>query len=426
MLDNLKLITYDQTIIQRLAKLPGFVSYHPRNNNYAGFCKYGKRMRLDFRKSFESGVFAGFHHLEISLSPHYHYNNYLHNGNDFTPENCIKTLSDMLQYVTIKPDELDALKVVNMEFGLNIIPETDIKNLINNILYFKKTAFVLPQPENPYFKITDATKFKNIKAYAKGLQFAKFPQYGIDPNTFRFEVKSKKSANIERYGIDKVSDLFKIEVYQRLGQELLNEWENILLITQTLDFSNLKTDEVQFISNANKPEFWDDLKRGKHRNTFQLNKGKYYKILTGKNNLHTVIKGQIIDKLIKFSKCAYFPQPTPVNIEKDQNAKDHPKEINGQFAHFNKCLITGLDISTQKKGSKFLRETTLKNIKENDPDTYQKLELKYLTEKAKTLPEKRQIYLICKNIRDTDSNPRNNRQRFEQRNYHPDQLQLTF
>ena len=92
MLDNLKLITYDQTIIQRLAALPGFEPYRHRNNNYAGFCKYGKLMRLDFRKSFENGTFAGFHHVAISISPHYCYNNYLHNGNDFEPQKCINTI----------------------------------------------------------------------------------------------------------------------------------------------------------------------------------------------------------------------------------------------------------------------------------------------------------------------------------------------
>ena len=436
MLDNLKLITYNQTIINRLAEMQvqGFEPYQHRNNNYLGLCKYGKLLRLDFRKVFEAGKLAGFHHVAISISPHYHFNDYLHNGNDFTPKDCVKIITVILTYLGIEPLEIDLLKVVNIEFGLNIIPETDVKNLINGLLFYKKTPFVVPNTENPYFKITDATKYKNIKAYAKGLQFAEFPQYGINPNTFRFEVKSKKGANIQKYGIDNAKDLLKVETYQRLGQELINEWEQILLTNETVDFSDLKPDEVQFVQSANKTEFWSAMFTENYRNKFTRYKEKYQRILRGKNNLHTQIKGQIIDKLINWSSGADFPQKTPINPTKDQNAKDYPKEINGQSAppHQNNrlCLVTGLDISMQKKGSKYLCFGGLEYYKENAPETYQKIELKYLTEKMKPRPIKDQIYFIAHNIRNTKTNPNHNpkysRQRFEKRNYHKQQLQFNF
>ena len=428
MVHNIKLITYDQTIIQRVAGLPGFVPYQHRNNNYLGFCKHGKLMRLDFRKSFENGVFAGYHHLAISISPHYCYNNYLHNGNDFEPKTCINTIYSILHNITLRPNEFNALKVVNIEFGLNLVPEPDIQTLINNLLFFKKTPFIIPKKENSFYKITNATAYKRIKAYAKGLQFADFPEYGININTFRYEVKSKKSVNIKKYGINTVSDLLKLETYQRLGQELLNDWENVLLITSTPDLSELKPSDVQFIHTASKDVFWSGLIGEFHRDKFARQKAKYYKLLTGKNNLHTQIKGQIIDKLLQYENVAYFPQETPVKTTIHVFVKTNPKEINGQFATNEQnnrlCLVTGLDISMQKKRSIFLREKTLKMIKETDPKTFLELEKKYLTEKAKHFPEERQLYLICKKIRNKDSNPRNNRKRFEDRNYPPDQLQF--
>lgn len=434
MLDNLKIITYDQTIIQRLAELPGFVPYQHRNNNYAGFCRHGKLMRFDFRKSFENGEFAGFHHLAISISPHYHYNNYLHNGNDFPPEICIQNISDILEYVSIKSDEFNALKVVNIEFGLNLIPETDIQNLITNILFSKKTPFIIPKKENGFFKITNATAYKQIKAYAKGLQFADFPQYGINTNTFRFEVKSKKSVNIKKYGIDTVADLLEIETYKRLGQEILNEWENVLLTTSTPDLRALKPSDVQYIQTANKKDFWTGLIGQFHRDKFAREKAKYYKILTGKNNLHTQIKGQIIDKLLQFENVAYFPQKTPINSGKGQNAKPQPKEINGQLAtneeNNRHCLVTGLDISMQKKTSKYLCFAGLKFYKENEPETYKEIELKYLTPKMKTRPIKDQIYYLAHNIRNAKTNPNHNprhsRKRFEEKHYPKQQLQFNF
>lgn len=430
MLDNLKLITYDQTIIQRLAALPGFEPYRHRNNNYAGFCKYGKLMRLDFRKSFENGSFAGFHHVAISISPHYHYNNYLHNGNDFTPENCIKTIADILHYITLKSNELNELKVVNIEFGLNLVPETDIQTVVTNLLYSKKTPFIIPNKENVFFKITSATAYKQIKAYAKGLQFAAFPQYGIDANTFRFEVKSKKSVNIKKYGIETVNDLLNIDTYRRLGQEILNEWENILLTTSAPDLNSLKPSELVYIQKANKKDFWAGLIGEAHRDKFTREKAKYYKILTGKNNLHTQIKGQIIDKLLQFENVAYFPQKTAINSGKDRNAKLRTKEINGQFAtpqhNISTCLITGLDISMQKKGSEFMCSAGLKYYSETEPETYQRLKEKYLTPEKWGLSLSDQFYYIAHNVRNEFFNQVHNRKRFEQRNYPIDQLQFNF
>lgn len=433
MLDNIKLSTKDQSIINRLAELPGLTSYRHRNNNFDGFCIFGNLMKFDFRKSFEKGIFAGYHHLEISLSPHYHYNNYLHNGNDFTPQQCIKTLNEILEYIRIKPDEYNALKVVNIEFGLNIIPEIDIQHLINNILYYKKTPFIIPEPKNVFSKRTDNTKYKYLKAYAKGLQFADSPQFRINLNTFRFEVKSKKSLNIKKYGIDDVTDLLKIEIYQRLGQELLNEWDNVLLTNLTPDFSNLKPDEVQYIKKANKPDFWNGL-TGAARNKFSNEKRKYNNILKGKNNLHTQIKGQFVDKILFLSESANLPQRTPINTAIPVFKKTHLKEIKGQYAppqQLNRvCLVTDLDISMQKKTSKYLCSAGLKYYKENEPEIYQRLKEKFLTPEKWSLNLPEQFYFIAHNIRNTKTNPnhnpRNSRKRFEEKHYPKQQLQFNF
>ena len=428
MLDNLKLITYNQTIIQRLAEMQSFERYQHRNNNFVGFCKYRKLMRLDFRKSFEKGILVGFHHLEISISPHYHFNHYLHNGNDFTPKDCIKTVPDILTYLGIEPHEYDLLKVVNIEFGLNIIPEMNIKNLINGLLFYKKASFKVGA--FPYFKKTDATSYKQIKAYAKGLQFLESSQFGINPNTFRFEVKSKQAKNIKKYGIANANDLIKPDIYKTLTQQLLNEWENVLLINQTHDFSNLKPDEVQFIQSANKINFWNDLIEQKHRNTFSINKEKYHKITGIKNNLHHLIKLQIIDKLFSFQKCANSTQKTLTNRTKVCAEKILPNRINLEYAHFNNenrvCLVTGLDISMQRKRSKYLSFAGLKFYREKEIDKYNDLENKYLTDKMRLRNVKEQLYYIAHNIRNAKTNLKHNRKSFEQRNYPKNQLQFNF
>lgn len=358
------------------------------------------------------------------------------------PKNCIKTIIDILTYLEIQPQEYEDLKVVNIEFGLNIIPKIDVKNLIDGLIFYSTQPFIVPNTNLPYFKTTDTkkdndTKEKFIKAYAKGLQFVDYPQYGIDGNTFRFEVKHKKARPTNAiFKMRKVTviDLLNLENYKIFSQEIIKEWNFILLLNQTPDFSNLKPNEVQFINEANKRDFWDDLRMQKHRNTFNLNKEKYYKILQRNNNLHTEIKGQMIDKLIQLSKCAISPQKIPMNREKVIIEKTPPILIKCENAHLvnnsRLCLVTKLDISMQRKGSKFLCIAGLKWYQKNDLETYQKIELKYLTLKMRTRPMEEQIYYLAHNIRNRKTNPTHNpkysRERFEQRNYNKQQLQFNF
>lgn len=428
MLDNIKFSVTDIGIINRVLLHPDFAQCRPKNNYYHSLKHrtHGAKLSLDFRKAMERGKVIGYGHLEIIASPHYHFNHYQHNGNDFAPTDCIEAIAGILTYLGIEQEEYDSLKVVNIEFGLNLIPEQDIKNLINGLLFYKKTPFTIPDTKKPYFKKTDATNYKQIKAYGKGLQFLDVPQYGINPNTFRFEVKSKQAKNIKKYGIENAQDVTNLHIYKTLNQTLLDEWENILLTNETPDFSNLKSDEVQFLQTASKPDFWNDLYGSKYART----KEKYYALLRGRNNMKHLIKLQIIDKMFSFQNVINSTQRSLLN-----NRKVSPKEVQAQLINLENvtneenckvCLVTGLDISTQRKGSKFLREKTLKKIQNDNPTLYKDLEKKYLTSKAKKLSEDVQHYLICKNIRDTDSNPRNNRAKFEERNYPQNQLQFNF
>ena len=432
MIDNTKFLTHSQTIINRLYQHSDFVVCRPKTNNYYSLRHkdFGIKLSLDFRKAVENGKVVGFCHLEINVSPHYHFNQYRHNGNDFTPLQAIKTISDILTYLGVKQREYNELNVCNIEFGLNIIPGANTKDLINGLYFYKKTPFTIPDTKKPYFKKTDATNYKQIKAYAKGLQFLDVPQYGINPNTFRFEVKSKQAKNICKYGINTATDLLNLETYNRLGQSLLDEWENILLTNQTPDLSNLKPDEVQFIINAKNFDFWNDMIQPKYRNKFGRYKDKYYSILKTKNNLHHLIKLQIIDKLINLQSGANSTQKTQINRGKVQILKTTSQLINLESAppHQNNrvCLVTKLDISMQRKGSKYLCLVGLKYYKENESETYKILEEKYLTEKQKEKNFDRQIYFIAHNIRNAKTNIVHNRKRFENRNYNKQQLQFNF
>ncbi len=431
MIDNTKFLTHSQTIINRLYQHSDFEVCRPKTNNYYSLRHkdFGIKLSLDFRKAVENGKVVGFCHLEINVSPHYHFNQYLHNGNDFTPLQAIKTISDIMTYLGVKQREYNELNVCNIEFGLNIIPDADTKDLINGLYFYKKTPFTIPDTKKPYFKKTDATNYKQIKAYAKGLQFLESPQYGINPNTFRFEVKSKQAKNICKYGINTATDLLNLDSYNRLGQILLDEWEQVLLINLGLksnELNALKRDEVLFVKNVKSIDFWSGLYRVK----FARCKDKYHLILGKKNNLHHLIKLQIIDKLFDLQNVTNSTQKTTINRGILKNDKTTSQLINLEnvtdLQNDRVCLVTNLDISMQKKGSKFLCFSGLQYYYQNYPNIYNELKEKYLTNEKKETNLKTQFYYLSHNIRNFKTNIIHNRKQFEKRNYNPNQLQFNF
>jgi hypothetical protein len=432
MLDFCKFQIENQDLINRLEGLAlnEFKPTNPPNRNYLSYGMYDNKIRLDFRKVKEYNEVVGFRSVDLCISPHYHFNNYRHNGNDFAPHQCINAIKEILTELGIKENEYNDLKPINIEFGLNVIPTMDIKNLINGLYFHKKTKFNRGSGITEYFKITNSTAFKQIKAYAKGLQFSDYPEYGINLNTFRFEVRSKQFKNIVKYGIHTLNNLLKMDTYKRLGNELLNEWEQILLIN--LEPNKCKGNTI--ITNVKKKDFWEKIIGGENRNKFSRYKKKYYSILDKKDNLHTQIKGQILDKINSFLSGAYSTHETPMNIRKVDFENNPLQLIKVEYApleenkglKYRVCLVTGLDISMQKKNSSNLSIEGLKFYKENEPKIYQELELKYLTPKKKNKDDVSKLYYMAHNIRNARYNEQNNRKEFEKRNYNKQQLQFNF
>jgi len=94
------------------------------------------------------------------------------------------------------------------------------------------------------------------------------------------------------------------------------------------------------------------------------------------------------------------------------------------------CNVTGLDISMQKRNSKYLSFTALHFYYSEDRETYLSLEEQFLTPKHKNCDLDTRIYYIAHNIRNTVTNRYNNpkhpRRRFEERNYPAGQLCFDF
>ena len=301
MTDLLKLRTYYDVIINKLKLHSDFEISKSINNNYTSYANIkGYKIGLHFRKAIENEKLIGFIYLDIIISPHYHKNNYKHNGNDFTPIESIKSIIEILDYLDIEIEQRNELEVINIEFGLNLIIKSDVTEIMKGLFYYKRSIFLTKYDDIETFKISNSTKYKEIKIYAKGLQFIDEPDYNIDVNTLRFEVRTKQSKMIKKLGIIDVCDLLKIRTYKRLFDELVKEWSYVLLINLKFKESHLEPNKRKFIRDCRKIDFWTELIELNHRNTFIINKKKYKNIIESKYCLHTQILKEILAKETSF------------------------------------------------------------------------------------------------------------------------------
>jgi len=404
--DFTKILTENQNEVTRLYKFAEshLEKYQTRNNNYEGFHAHNSRLRIEFRKVFADGELAGHRHAEVFLSPHYHYNDYRHNAKSFSPQNAIKIFKELFEYLGITPQVYEHYRVVVLEFGLNIKPRIETGKAIDLVAFYQRKEFATEKTENKYFKISATDKTKEWKIYDKGLQFPE-----IAANNLRIEIRLKKHRTITaKTGVNHIGDLLSISTYSRLFELFISDFDNIFFCDDTHYFQKLKS----------------RILITKNRNKWNSEKNKYLKNRPHLNQLKSAIKGQLIDTFLSYGKNAISPQRTTINREKLSFQKDNPITVKGETARHHTCEVTKLDISMQRKGSKFLCFSGLRYYKECEPQTFKKLSEKYLTIGKRTADLETQLYYIAHSIRNEKTNPHHNRQRFEKRNYHPHQLQL--
>lgn len=359
--------------------------------------------------------------LEIDGSLHKLFNAGLHNANDLTVTDCINTINKFCMQFRIDPQ---LCNVIGLEFGVNITAPGNVSDLVKWLRFHHRNPFVkFPKLEQCYFAGTD---YFGVKAYNKTLQF---PQYA-EPNMFRFEGKTRQSKYVVSKGIKTLKDLTNPAIYRLLSGVILSEWENVLI------FDKRTKKGVKFCNT----DFWLEILESNHRNTFIKSKKRYYKLL-GRNGLQNLIYTAIDKKLKLLNECANSTiseigtviKPETANRVKPQKSGVHIPTIvkmeNNQELEptkYSVCLVTGLDISMQKKDSVYLCIAGLKYYRENEPSKYKLIERQYLTEKTKSLKREEQLYYIAHNIRNSYTNRIHNQKSFEKRNYNQNQLQFNF
>lgn len=325
--DFIKAISEDQTYVRRLFSYgEKYLQPHKPQNKYYNCYSIGSgRFRLEFRKVISEGKLIGFRNVEVCFSPHYLFNSDLHNGNDFTSASAIRSIRETFLKIGVLGSEMQDFKVCGLEYGLNLNTGLQIENIIDGVLYTNRTPFMRKGFE--YNKISCSTNYKKLKAYAKGIQFLETPEYLINRNVFRFEVKTKQSKKIRKLGINNVTDLLNPEVYSALFQSILDEWESVLVVNVE------REDEV------NSPQYWANLLADGYRHQFRIKREKYYEDLDHEDNLHYLIKCKIIDKILELQNCTNSTLGTPINKGKFVSNNNHPLLINVESVQSSKTDV---------------------------------------------------------------------------------------
>jgi hypothetical protein len=406
MMDFLKLETYTiwQVDYFKNHSLLEWVSDTDKINNFDNEVITTKKVKQ------YKGIYFCFYSnkLEILFKPHYYFNNNLHNANDFRIIDCINVLVEVRNALKI---ELQEFKVVNIEYGLNVISPIDIKDLITYLAYHEKNEFRtdigLVYSKKSYSTNANGTgnQYKIIKAYAKGLQFSNYT--GI--NTFRFEVKSKKSRFINQLGIYTANDLLKPIVYLVMLESITNEFEKVLILDCATNFKNLSHKEQTKIAKYNNPMEWYKIKNASNRNSFSKNKNTYYK-LTDKvpSNLKNQLRQIIYDKLQLLKKGANSPPNKIYKKGADSQLYNRgictQKKLNKDEIKKPICKVTGINIEMQKNDSFLLSHTGLKYYYKTDRNIFEQIKRRYLSKKWLTADSETQIKEIAHNIRNAKNN----------------------
>lgn len=409
MIDFVKIVITNSELISSLWSNP-LLEYYSETD---------KRISIDeIRKTetrkFKNLKFTKYHNrIELTGSLHYYFNNGLHNANDFNVEDCINTVLELDSKLGLI---LNQCIIVNLEFGINVIPQFSAKKLITGIKYHERNEFRY-YPNLKYAKQSSSfnsngqlNQYKIIKAYAKGLQ--EFEGYETEnKNLFRFEIKSKKGRFIRQLGINNLTDLTNAVTYQSLSQVLIQEWQKVLVldnITALINSNKIK----QYLSS----DYWENVLQG-HRNLFAYHKKRYFQLLkSNPSNIHDSIKNLISQKLDYLLEKGCAISPTPNNEEVVQIHK----YIRGEYEQNKVCKVTGLNISMQKDNSSLLSHTGLRYYYENDRQIFDYVKRKYLSDQWINSKIEIQIREIAHNIR----NHKNNMRLKQQKLYPPHQLHI--
>lgn len=306
----------------------------------------------------------------LSGSFHKFMNHGLHNYNDFNFESFNRVVREIESIYNIKPEQL---KILCLEFGVNIEIPIPVRQVLDNCLQHKGKDIEI-RISNDKGKYHQAEHDRTIfKLYDKGKQY-NLPNI----NLMRVEDKVTNWTEYRSKGIVTLKDFIECDKSIFI-EKLVRDWNEIIFYDVTASIP----DSFKKYSNKN---YWRHIKDTKSRTTLKRHKDRLKALneATGMN-IQKVINDLIIEK----TQSLQGVTNSTFNRELSHQIKKAER----------KCLITGISIENQRGDSFLLSHTGLKELKEQNPDEFNRIRFKYLTGKWIYSSEEVQIREIAHNIR---------------------------
>lgn len=368
---------------------------------------------LAFHKNLRFEVFinpkTGKIRIYLKGSLHKYYNDGIHNYNEFNIGSYKWVLNDLYQKFGIDPCKSNFR---HLEYGLNLISLPFPTALINENMLFEsgkgkpfKIFKYKAQDKTSDFKTTDKRNTNTIKSYDKA------KHQDQEGNIYRLECKTDRASLLKSIGLTHTNDLLNPDVVFKLGEKLISFWDDIVIFDWTIRENELSKDDQMKLKDWSNQKYWSQLNnqtRDKNRNKFSRELAQYRKIVQDhSDNVHQIIKEALVQNWCKITTFNSVTQILPIvqddsNIIQDLAPIPEPKklEVERRF-----CKASGIDISHQKKGSVFVRESTLRKMKNDyDPLMYDFLKSKHGPTDKQSFNE--ELKIIAHYFRNADSNKR--------------------
>lgn len=284
------------------------------------------------------------------------------NAGQFSYQDVCDSIQLLTNTLKITPEKC---RIRAIEYAVNIHTTFDVSNALkDNFIAHRKGK--TPPGEKEYqtgqmFRV--GYSHYQIKCYDKGRE-SKTPG-----NILRIEIRITEGC--KHPFIKTLADITRPEIWHKMGEQILKAMNGLIILD--------KPDQSNPISN---PKYWT----GSFQN--RTAKQRAFEALP-----YSRIKAEILQKAF-----LTLNELTPKGLTPDFTRYDvtNSAHIPENVTLSGKCQVTGIDISGQRKGSRYASAGT---IKELSPDAFRSLERKYLKGRHREKSKGERARLIANQIR---------------------------
>jgi hypothetical protein len=260
----------------------------------------------------------------LNGSLHKYKNHGLHNYDDFSAVDVAEVVWDIERRFEVS---IHTTEINGLEWGVNVVLPFAVNRVLDNLITYKGVQFLEGDGKDMEYYECKLTHFR-IKIYDKGKQF------NLPDNVLRVEISANKRQYLEtkKISLRYFSDLLKRDIYEPLGNILIEVFENILFGDNTLDESKLSEKEVKIFLRGNNPKTWKTPKDETERKRLYRLEKSYKEILerygTGVNVQRVVL--ELIKN--KWSELSRIYRPDDLEIvpylpllKEEENGEKKPK-----------------------------------------------------------------------------------------------------